>query len=215
MTLPVSATDYTKVGVRVGDTADYTYYNPSETGTIHIQILQIAGTNVTVNMSESSSKGQVRPNQIVTVDLSATINLLLTYLVAANLTQGDSVIPQNTQYVIDESITTNFAGVNRTINHANFNITLPDNTSGYYINIYWDKATGLGIKTNITITGEYSAMLRTQAGSYITTLRSTTAFDTENTADNSVALLITAAVAATAAIAIATVVAIKARKPKT
>lgn len=215
MTLPVSTTDYTKVGVRVGDTADHSYSNPNETGTIHIQILQIAGTNVTVNMSEFSSKGPARPNHVVTSNLSATINLLLPYLVVANLTQGDSLVPQDTLYVIDDTITTNFAGVNRTINHVNFNLTSSDKVGGYYLNAYWDKATGLSIEVNITITGEYSAFLRTPAGSYITNLRSTTAFATKNTADNSIALLITAAGATTAIIAIAMATAIKLSKPKT
>jgi hypothetical protein len=208
MATSASATDYTKVGVRAGNTADYNYTTPKATGTVHIQFLQINGAEVTASISTTYSNGSKAPTTNVTSDLStALFNRLFPLLVAANLSKGDSVLPNATNYEIDETITMNALGANRTVNHLDHNI-------GYsYFDAYWDKATGLAIKTNETVTEQQSIFLGIPAGSYITNLIATTAFTTTYPAETAVALLITAAgiIAVTLAAAVIT----QHRKPKT
>jgi hypothetical protein len=177
--LPTSAADYTKVGVKVGDTADYVYSNPEGNGIIQIYVQQITGTNVTLNINTINVHG-FTPS-IVTGDLSGTINIIFLYLVASNLSQGDSAMQGSNQYTIDKTSTMIVTGVNRTVNHISY--TFSDPSGSYNLDAYWDKTTGLRIKSNITISGWFANATRRQAGSYITNLASTTAFNTWTTID--------------------------------
>jgi hypothetical protein len=196
MMLPAAATNYVAVGVRAGDTADYVFSTPTSSGKLTIQVLQIDGTNVTVNMQETYTNGTAEPYDIITGNLApapGTPNLLFPYLVPANLSQGDIVFPiniqTNEQYAINETITMNVNGLNRTVNYLNYTLTEPE--LGFYsLQAYWDKATGLAIQTNETITGKIVALPEIPAGSYVYNLTSTTAFTTTQPTANATALLI-------------------------
>jgi hypothetical protein len=203
----VSATDYAKVGVRVGDTADYTYSSPAANGTLDvkrfcIEILQIAGTNVTIDMRELYLNNSVRLHNIFNDDVSFggyqqlfnpyvanftfyQNNSLVrgerypAYLVAAGLSEGDNLFPDfspSTWSPIN-TITMLVAGRIRTVNHAKYiGIILapaPMNMNFYSNEVYYDKDTGLLVESNIT-TGFYSG----EKDSYIAILNYTTAFPT-------------------------------------
>jgi hypothetical protein len=204
----VSATDYTKVGVRVGDTADYTYSSPAANGTLdvrrfRIEILQIAGTNVTIDIRELYLNNSEGPDNTVADNVSSSVNQMLfspyirtfayyhnnllvksgktypAYLVVAGLSQGDNLFPDfspSTWSPID-TITMYVAGQNRIVNQVTYiGIILapaPINMNFYSNKLYYDKDTGLLVESNITV-GFYSG----EKDRYIATLNSTTAFAT-------------------------------------
>jgi hypothetical protein len=115
----VSATDYTQVGVKVGETADYTYStttaNGTGTGRFHIEILQINGTDVTISEQELRPNNSEGPAVTYTDNVSSIANQQFfspyvstytysqnnspvktgetypAYLVVANLNQGDNL----------------------------------------------------------------------------------------------------------------------------
>jgi hypothetical protein len=209
MTSLASATDYTKVGVKVGDTANYSYSNPQGNGTLQINVQQITGTNVTINIKKINSNGSSTPDNIVTGNLSAPTNKILLYLVASNLTQGDSVTPGHQLLTIDKTTTMKIQGINRTVIHVSYALVISDmDFGGYYFDAYWDKSTGLGIKSVITVSG-FFATVGMPAGSYITNLTSTTAFGNKI---DPIVVLLTAGVTVLLVAAAITVYALNRRK---
>ena len=199
----VSATDYTKVGVRVGDIAGYasstlTGFGETSTGigTItvvgyYIEILQIAGTNVTINVRDIFPDNSKGPNIIVFGNVSSSDSQILLYLIPANLSQGDNIGTDS--YHIDRTTTMIVGGTNRTVNHlqgypeyisvpgAPFNPGGPDivNSTLSY-DAYYDKITGLLVKADITNTVYYGGNYW-EVYTYIQTLTSTTVFPMQNT----------------------------------
>jgi hypothetical protein len=191
--LPAAATDYTKIGVRVGDTADYTYSYPLEnsttaTGKFSIEILQINGTNVTIE----------GPNGIITDNLLNGNQILPDgtdqippYLVAANLSQGDNIFQHSPYYIWSpiETITMIVAGHNRTVNYVRFEgpillpCLFPGETWGESYEAYYDKVTGLLVEINDTVWGRISNGTKPSHPIYvyILTLTSTTAFPKQHT----------------------------------
>jgi chitodextrinase len=139
----VAAEDYTKIGVKVGDTAEYSFTMtgvPTPT-TLSYLISNVTGTNVTISSAGST---------IVSGNVSAGGNGIWLYLIAANLTAGDPLYV-GAPYSINETITMTAAGESRAINHFNLTTTV----SGYTVieEIYWDKLTGLMTGINDYISG--------------------------------------------------------------
>jgi hypothetical protein len=200
--LTVSATDYTRVGVKVGDTADYTYSNPIATGTLatggfHIEILQVNGTNVTfdlrcvyLNNSQGPDIKQTSnitdyslQQELVTPHLSIRDNILI----AANLSTGNNINYSAEYYpagmAIDWTITMYVAGHYRAVNHAQHSGEIPTRlllvwgeTWSYSYEAYYDKITGLLVEADISVTGPLPPYGNGTKESLIETLTSTTAF---------------------------------------
>ena len=164
MTLQVSATDYTKAGVKVGDTADYTYSNsfstPTATGRFHIQILEIAGFYVRLNSRELYLNNSEGPALLLAGNVSADDSETFPYLVVANLSQGDNLVREDDArfqwWPIDNTTIMIAAGQNRTVNHTKFTGQehLPTNVIYYSNEAYYDKITGLLIASIITDTNQ-------------------------------------------------------------
>jgi hypothetical protein len=193
MAASVSATDYTQIGVRVGDTADYTTSYHATNGTLtterfRIDILQIAGTNVTFDFRWVLLNNSVEPAIMLNGDL-AGYNPVREYggsdiiLVAANLGVGDDINRGDDWLRIDSTMTMLVAGwYVRTVNHVPFTgpIMTPNLPPGakftYSYEAYYDKMTGLLVETNITITERLSPHANETKSSIITMLTSTNAF---------------------------------------
>lgn len=226
--LPVSATDYTKVGVKVGDTADYTYSNsfsnPTATGRFRIQILKIAGTEVAINVRELYLNNSEGPALPLAGNVAADDSETFPYLVVANLSQGDNLVREDNAvfqwWRIDKTTTMIAAGQNRIVNHAKF--TGPENTPinvVYYSNeAYYDKITGLLVASIITDT-----QLNGAKHTWTQILNSTTAFTGLNSTgptilspeETTVAPLIIAAAIAFIAVTVAAAAITQRRKLKT
>jgi hypothetical protein len=212
-----SATDYTKVGVKVGDTADYTYSDPTETTRFHIEILQIAGTNVTISLRYVYPNNSEGPDTLLSGDLAGD-NSIQQYLIAANLSLGDNIYYVNNinsaTMRIDKTTTMIFNGQSRIVNHAKFtgieHLPLPLQGASYSNEANYDKITGLLIESSITVAGPTSDP--SYKASYITTLTSTTAFGGE---PSPIAPLIATAGIAVAAVTLVAVAVTSFRRQET
>jgi hypothetical protein len=231
-----SATNYAQVGVRVGDTADYTSSYPTANGTLtterfHIEILQIAGTNVTIEFRWVLLNNSEGPAIILNGDLAGyypipEYGVPDIILVAANLGVGDNLyqVPNTllAWWRIDKTTTMFVAGWYRRVNHAEYTgpLSLPVLRGNFtYSNeAYYDETTGLLVETNITVTGALSPYPNGTKASYITTLTTTTAFSALpplNPESKAIALPVTTAAIAVVALTMIAAATTQHRKRKT
>jgi hypothetical protein len=136
------APDYTKVGVKVGQTA---IYRSSFTGQpwnkTKILVYGIIGTVVYLNQTNYMPDGVTIGSQGQTiVDVLAGSFLGYAFLIAANLTTGDALY-SGAPETINETTQMVVAGALRTINHGSY--------YGGLFDAYWDKATGLMTQLNL------------------------------------------------------------------
>lgn len=142
---PASATTYA-VGVKVGDTADYNVALTSSANAtrMHVFVYGIVGTTVTLNYSYTLKNGTTLKPLQISGDVATSSGLLLLFLLAKNLTKNDP-IGSGSVFKINDTGTMEVAGATRTVNH--FNIT----GFGIIGNIWWDKDTGILVKSAIGI----------------------------------------------------------------
>jgi hypothetical protein len=236
ITLTIAATDYTQVGVKVGDSADYTYPTTTANGTVterfRIEILQVAGTNVTIGQRDLYLNNSEGPAFNFTYDISIGTNEFQQYLVASNLGPGDNLNqvdnPSFAWWRIDMTTVMNVLGQFRTVNHAQYTgpifgpNMIPGEKRTYSNELYYDKTTGLLVEMNITVTDSLPPYANETKTSYIQTLTSTTAFtfNTIRPEEGTIPLNTTNLLITTAAIAIVAVTMVAAaitqhRKQKT
>jgi hypothetical protein len=253
--LPAAAIDYTKIGVREGDTADYTSSTMTgmgETSTgigvittigFHIEILQISGENVSINVRDIYANNSEGPNATFFGNMSSSNYEIFLYLIPANLSQGDYAVTAPSQYYIADSYhivgttTMLVAGVYRIVNHVQSSDPIfipgaPIDLGGLMImketcsyDAYYDKVTGLLVSADLTVTNYVTTGWIKEVGTYIQTLTSTTAFNssdttfTPNPAETTTPLPIIAEaiafIASTVAIAVAAAAITQRRKLKT
>jgi hypothetical protein len=139
---PASAATYT-VGVKVGDTADYTLSVTAANYTrAHIVVHGVVGTTVTLNMtSYDNASVAVNEDQVVG-DIVTGSSLIWILLTGRNLNATDPVYSGAT-LTINETVQMDFAGASRQCNHIDY--------YGGAVDIYWDKATGIVTKANAFI----------------------------------------------------------------
>jgi hypothetical protein len=165
-----SAADYTKVGVKAGDTADYKIVssNPKMNGAvIHASIQKVEGTVVTINGSVHYTNGTVQA-EFISGDISLGQNSSYYFLICANLTRGDPIYVDS-KMNITETASMSVLGVSREVNHLSSSSIL-----GRF-DVYWDKLSGLmtrleasswGFQITIAITSTslWIASSQTQGG---------------------------------------------------
>jgi hypothetical protein len=134
------AADYTKVGLNVGNTADY---QTSVTGRAynrtHLLVYGIVGTVIYGNFTDYNPDNTVNQTYQIIGDILLGSNNIFFFFTAANLTAGDPIY-SGASWTINETITMTVAGTSRTVNHIR--------TADGLFEAYWDKATGLMTKLN-------------------------------------------------------------------
>jgi hypothetical protein len=142
---PVRGADYTKVGVTLGATADYSL---SETGStanrMHVYVYGIVGSQVTLNITKYYPNGTIASQLQFIVDLVAG-GLYFNWLISGNLAPTDAIY-SGASYVISDAPTRQVAGASRPQNHV---VDTNYWGSGNRVDFYWDQATGLA--TNMTV----------------------------------------------------------------
>jgi hypothetical protein len=142
-TAPAAAADYTKVGVKVGDTA--TYWTAMSGSTINktvFLVYGIVGTAFYINYTYFLPNGAVSSQGQLVGD--TVTGGMMCALVAKNLTTNDRIYSGSPIKINDSSVST-FGGVSRIINHARI--------SGGSYEYWWDKDTGLIVKVNLYVVG--------------------------------------------------------------
>jgi hypothetical protein len=139
------APDYTKVGVKVGDTVTYRSSFTGQTWNKSMMLIYgIVGTVVTVNYTHYNPGGTAVSQGQMVGDIYAGNLFFAIFLIAANLTTSNPVYFGATETINDTSQMT-VAGALRTVNHI-----------AYYsgmVDAYWDQATGLMTKLNFWFLG--------------------------------------------------------------
>jgi hypothetical protein len=148
------AADYTKIGVIVGTTADYTttgFAGPDGTTIVgmHLEVTAIYLTNVTFSATATLSNQSTLPMGSYTENVtSGSISNFFWVLAVPELNVGDPVF-----YSVPVVITSQeggiFAGATRTVDYAFFNAG-----GGTIFNLGFDKATGLMVSLDVTGTGQ-------------------------------------------------------------
>jgi hypothetical protein len=155
------AADYTKVGLAVGNTADYATSASYQTyNKTHLLIYGIVGTLIYGNYTDYNIDGSVNDTYQIVADVLAGGYYTYTRFIAANLTAGDPVY-SSASMTINETIQMNVSGIQRSVNHLNI-------PSGY-LDVYWDQATGLMTKLNLWLFGWLNmTLISTDAWSPVT-----------------------------------------------
>jgi len=129
------APDYTKVGVKLGDTADYrTSFTVTTWNRTHILVYGIVGTVITLNYTFYDPSGTVGSSGQMVGDIYNGAGSIVDYLIAADLTALNPIYVGAAEAINDTSQMT-VAGALRTINHIDY--------YGGFFEAYWDQATGL------------------------------------------------------------------------
>jgi hypothetical protein len=143
------AADYTKVGVKQGDTATYQEHSvldvvehtaTSSTGTYTVYVEKVKGSLVTLDEYYYGSRE-------ISMNVSnggAGLGLAGEFLCPAGLSQGDPLYLNSYAPIISQTMQTIVVGQNRTVNFVNETVS-----GSSYLNYVWrwyDKSTGLLVK---------------------------------------------------------------------
>jgi hypothetical protein len=135
------ATDYTIVGVKAGDKAEYTFASSDSrmNGAVaHVSIQKVEGSKVTINGTIRYPNGTIQ-GESIGGDISSGQNSSYYFLVCANLTQGDPIF-NGSDMKVTETTSMSVLGATREVNHMSLNYLV------YSFDIYWDKLSGLMVR---------------------------------------------------------------------
>jgi hypothetical protein len=159
------ATTYRNVGLRVGDTAEYTITGEgawyADRFTLHVTYVEGSHINFSGIYYDGST---VRDASEFSFDVSnLSSNEALDFLVAANLVAGDPILTYgNVTISIKETLSKEVLGHQRDVNYAE-DVPLGILPEGdvfvtdqpYGIAMYWDQTTGILVEAHIqTMTGD-------------------------------------------------------------
>jgi hypothetical protein len=134
------ATDYSLVGPKVGETADYTFASNDQglNGAVAHEFFQnIEGTIVTINGTIRYANGTVQAESM-SGDISTGQNSFYYFLICANLTAGDPIYNGSSMRISDTS-SMSVLNATREVNHMSEQYIVAS------LDIRWDKLTGLMI----------------------------------------------------------------------
>ncbi|WXG44392.1 MAG: hypothetical protein WED04_10220 [Promethearchaeati archaeon SRVP18_Atabeyarchaeia-1] len=136
---PARAADYTKVGVNLGATANYTYSQTwSAVNKMHLYVYGVVGSIVTLNRTLYNPGGSVNLTEVLQDDVLIGM-LLINYVIAANLQPHDPIY-SGAAITINDTVTRGVAGSSRPQNH----VALTNYWGlGWRVDWYWDQETGL------------------------------------------------------------------------
>jgi hypothetical protein len=140
------AATYNRVGVEVGDTADYKISQSFSTDNkTRFYVTCISGNVVTADDLSFWPNGTLDSSTSWTVNISSYGNIAYPVLLAAGLKVGDHLSSDPSSPTIDTNTTLNVTGTSRLAIHAHQTGLL------YYLDGYWDQATGLLIEGNFFV----------------------------------------------------------------
>jgi hypothetical protein len=150
--------NYTKVGVKVGDWANYsvkTNQTGMETATgTNITILAVDRLNVTYRITPYNSSGPIllQTNWGNISDGMGTVGQppLYWWLIEPDLAKYDPLCARSSLWV-NETVTMTINGVPRECNHLRRDYAYLGETIPGSVDFYWDKATGITVKADIIL----------------------------------------------------------------
>ena len=136
-----TAADYSKVGVKKGVTATYSYaLIGSKVNKATFRFVNVTGTLVQVIDTFYNPDGSVNGTEFSLVSNVSTGQYgIYEFLICANLAANDPIYI-GAPFAINETISMNAGGATRTVNHINATFY------GSRVNEWWDKQTGIMVK---------------------------------------------------------------------
>jgi hypothetical protein len=135
------AADYTIVGVKAGDKAEYVFASSDSrmNGAVaHVFIQKVEGSKVTINGTILLPNGTMQ-GESMGGDISSGQNNSYYFLICANLTQGDPIF-NGSDMKITETTSMSILGAMREVNHMSLYYLV------YSFDIYWDRFSGLMVR---------------------------------------------------------------------
>ncbi|WXG47016.1 MAG: hypothetical protein WED05_10215 [Candidatus Atabeyarchaeum deiterrae] len=141
------AASYTQLGVHAGDTADYTvrlggFFPNTAVNAARVTFWSVSGSYISGTFTIYGPNHGESSTYTISGDASSGTNHIYWYAIAINLTKDDPIYSGATMK-IDETITLAIAGESRIVNH------FVGAFDGVYYDLYWDKETGLMVKSYI------------------------------------------------------------------
>jgi hypothetical protein len=164
----VTATDFSKVGVRTGDWAKYSFVSTNKSmipsGPENLSFTNVTGTMVTLNVTAYNPDGSENSSHVYAGNVSnsmeplyipgvgnVSLPILYSFIIPANLSANDPIYDGAAISINDtESLTV--ANVSRVVNHVNGTSAILGTPYERY-NMYWDKQTGIVVVGNAYIIG--------------------------------------------------------------
>lgn len=143
----VVAADFSKVGVKTGTTATYSFSaSNSEVNRVDLNFTSVAGTTVTLSYIWYNPDGSENSSWVDTGDVSTGggVTAISAFLIPSNLSAGDPIF-SGSLLTINETVSMFTAGAYRTVNHSNWITT----SGSYRHDLYWDKQTGLMVRLTL------------------------------------------------------------------
>ncbi|WXG43769.1 MAG: hypothetical protein WED04_07005 [Promethearchaeati archaeon SRVP18_Atabeyarchaeia-1] len=142
-----SGADYTHIGVRNMDTADYKLCHTGDPDSrASFYFYNVIGTMVSINSTLYFPNGTtVRTH--MDGNVSRGTGFLFVYIIVAGLKAGDPIVNSSLAPTINETIPLGFAGATRLINHLRMS------PAGVPSDLYWDELTGIAVKVNLNLGG--------------------------------------------------------------
>nr|MDO8097678.1 hypothetical protein [Candidatus Njordarchaeota archaeon] len=137
-----SAVDYSTVGVKAGDWAEYSITlttNIPLVNKVRVNAQAVQGTVVTLNIVSYHSDGETT-SDTYNCDISTGLNVAYGYLLAPGLERGDPIY-SGADITVNETTTRTAAGTARPVNLVKDTRVLPLDVPRY--DRYYDKATGI------------------------------------------------------------------------
>jgi hypothetical protein len=151
---------YTKVGVSVGATANYSIIEHYH-GQVHLEVTDISGTVVTIKLSGDASTSTLS-GDISTYGGGVNMSF---FVFVPGLRDGDALYRDSSTYVVSAQDFENVSGADRIIDHANVS------DEGSFMSVSWDQATGLLV--GLRVIGSLIGIM----GEYILTLENTSLWE--------------------------------------
>lgn len=170
-----TAADYTKVGVKAGDTLDYSVsanIGVPLTGTAHVAVVGVVGTNVTMTVVFTMTNGTQESLGTIWGNVSngySGIGIpMFVFMICPNLAAGDAAVidSEGSSFLVINGTTTMVAaGASRQVNYIleSFDMRTAPPAGGQlapippqvYVGMYWDKLTGVTAQCITNLGGDW------------------------------------------------------------
>jgi hypothetical protein len=164
---PAAAADYGKVGVKAGDFAVYSAATTNSSifgnySSVVVLFTNVTGVVVTLNatgfksdgskVSSVTLTGNVTDSMVTMYVVNTTVNMpiLYGYLIPTNLSANDPIF-YGAPLTINRTTTMLIGGYNRTVNNLNYTVEMYSISEALIL--YWDKLTGILVKSEAYISG--------------------------------------------------------------
>lgn len=143
VTVPTSAADYSKIGVKAGDFSKYSATGPGVLNGSYATFLVIntTGTLVWINFTQFNPGGTINSTSEFDANITTGSGFFIAYLlICPGLVAGDHIYNSSSWFTINSTFQMSVIGYTRTVNLVNLTM------GSQYLRWWWDQSTGLMVR---------------------------------------------------------------------